>query len=133
MSPSRRHPYKLAVRFLSVACALGVMLIYSLTASKSSSYPGHSSLDSSFSNEAEMSSRTGRRLFSYEPAVDDSLGDGTDSLTADGNSTDCEAPRSEHAGYNDSCSYVKDQCSGEWVLFDYLGFILCDMKHVQVR
>jgi hypothetical protein len=26
---------------------------------------------------------------------------------------------------------VLDQCQ-DWVLFDYLRFILCDMKHVQV-
>ena len=46
----------------------------------------------------------------------------------------CTKPREPHAGYNDSCDYVLDQCSGskEVSLINYLSFVLCDLRGVQV-
>lgn len=153
---STRRPYKLTVRLISVVLALGVMAIYSVSTKK-----GHQQLlhrDSSLV-EGEMGSRaspvylTGRRLFSHEgvdsdadelatsastviteysPVTNASTGPGDDDGGGDGDQDNCTAPRGHHPGYNDSCTFVREQCSGEWVLFDYLGFILCDMMHVQV-
>ena len=145
MNPtSGRRPYKLTVRFVSVICALSVMAIYSLsTKTQRHASAVHSSTRSSSLdiNGAAASPRlTGRRLFQYSAlANSDTIptdfedDDDDDDDSDDGDQDNCTAPRSHHAGYNDSCSFVLDQCSGEWVLFDYLRFILCDMKHIQVR
>ena len=153
-SPARR-PYKLTVRLISVVLALGVMAIYS--ASVATEKPGHVQLlhrDSSLAEDevgfrASPAYLTGRRLFSYA-AVDsdaDELstsdyqsltkatsgpGQGDGDSGDDGDQDNCKAPRGHHAGYNDSCTFVQEECSGEWVLFDYLSFILCDMMHVEV-
>lgn len=155
MSPavSTRRPYKLTVRLISVFLALGVMAIYSVATKK----PGHRQLlyrDSSFAEDdvglrASPVYLTGRRLFSYA-AVDsdaDQLatsdyqpltmitygpGQGDDDSGGDDGDDNCTAPRGYHPGYNDSCMFVKEECSGEWVLFNYLSFILCDMMHVEV-
>ena len=87
---------------------------------------------------------TGRRLFQYSAlansrfdgaldyVISDSDSDDDDNGSDNGDQDNCTAPRGHHKGYNDSCSFVLDQCSGNWVLFDYLRFVLCDMKHVQV-
>jgi sodium/potassium/calcium exchanger 6 len=49
-----------------------------------------------------------------------------------GDTDNCSLPREPHPGYNDSCSYVLDQCSGEASLINYLSFVLCDLHSVQV-
>ena len=49
-----------------------------------------------------------------------------------GDTDNCSLPREPHPGYNDSCSYVLDQCSGEASLVNYLSFVLCDLHSVQV-
>ena len=136
MSPTRgtRRPYKLIVRLISVTCALSVMLIYSLSTNSKSDLSLSSSRLSANSHEA-AAPLTGRRLFSYEPVESSNFfGNGSDPTPSgdDDGGDNCTAPRSHHVGYNDSCAFVTEECSGEWVLFDYLKFILCDMRHVQV-
>ena len=154
MSPTTggRRPHRLTVRIISVICALSVMAIYSLSTSKARSH-AHLVQSSSQQNlidevAAHPAPRlTGRRLFQYSAlansrlddldygASDYILGDSDDgdddNGSGDADQDNCTAPRGHHEGYNDSCSFVLDQCQN-WVLFDYLRFVLCDMKHVQV-
>ena len=128
------------------------MAIYSLSTSKARSH-AHLVQSSSQQNlidevAAHPAPRlTGRRLFQYSAlansrlddldygASDYILGDSDDgdddNGSGDADQDNCTAPRGHHEGYNDSCSFVLDQCQN-WVLFDYLRFVLCDMKHVQV-
>ena len=44
----------------------------------------------------------------------------------------CSAPRAPHPGYNNSCDFVLQECSGNVQLINYLAFVLCDLQHVQV-
>ena len=146
MIPTRgRRPYRLTVRIISVVCALCVMAIYSrtlvnrqsqthLAVAQSSSRAQNLALD-----EAEVAAPhmlIGRRLFQYSTLADfpdKNLDDGDGGESGDNQQQDnCTAPRSPHQGYNDSCSFVLAECSGNWVLFDYLRFVLCDMRHAQV-
>lgn len=150
-----RRPYKLTVRIISVICALSVMAIYSLSTSKTRNRVDHHLVRSSspqqnlaIHEEADAPAPgprlTGRRLFQYSAlansrfdgasdyVIGESDSDDDDNGSDNGDQDNCTAPRGHHKGYNDSCSFVLDQCSGNWVLFDYLRFVLCDMKHVQV-
>ena len=119
---------------------MGVMAVYSLSTKNSHTQTVHSSSRkdiTSIRDELKVSPRTGRRLFYYPTIDQDSdppvMTDGGNSSSGGGDDgDDCKAPRGHHEGYNDSCSFVLDKCSGEWVLFNYLRFILCDMRHVQV-
>lgn len=155
MSPATggRRPYRLTVRIISVICALSVMAIYSLSTSKTRNHaPAPVSQQNIAIHEGAAAPApgssprlTGRRLFQYSNSYFDEHGtsdyllsdsdggdsDDDDDGSGDGDQDNCTAPRSHHVGYNDSCSFVLDQCQ-DWVLFDYLRFILCDMKHVQV-
>lgn len=138
-----------------MVCALSVMAIYSLSTSKSrnrvdlvhnSSPQRYLALDEEPDAPAPGPRLTGRRLFQYsalansrrgfddasDHIVGDSDGDDDDNGGGSDDQDNCTAPRGHHKGYNDSCSFVLDQCSGNWVLFNYLRFVLCDMKHVQV-
>ena len=148
---SVRRSYRFSVRLISVVCALSVMAIYSKLSSKDGQHL-LVSRDPSPNDDGEevavagLPNRPGRRLFSYSPARyeaeanptvyyllgDDNGGDDDDDDSGGDDSDNCTAVRGHHAGYNDSCTFVKEMCSGEWVLFDYLGFILCDMRRVQV-
>ena len=61
-------------------------------------------------------------------------GDGyhSDKLSDD-DISDCRNPLHPPMGYNDSCGYVRDRCSGKKALVNYLSFIMCDLRHVKVR
>ena len=153
MSPATggRRPYRLTVRVISVICALSVMAIYSLSTSKTRNHAqpapvSQQNIRAAAPAPGSSPRLTGRRLFQYSNSHFDEYdtsdyllsnfngGDSDnddDNGSGDGDQDNCTAPRSHHAGYNDSCSFVLDQCQ-DWVLFDYLRFILCDMKHIQV-
>ena len=76
----------------------------------------------------------GRHLLTVNPDRHrDSLlgvGDGDDGDDDDDN---CTKPRHAHAGFNDSCDFVRQRCQGEMQLINYLTFVTCDLKHIQVR
>lgn len=50
------------------------------------------------------------------------------------NESGCRDPLHPPAAYGgDSCQYVRDACSGQTMLINYLSFIMCDMGHLKVR
>ena len=130
---SSRRPgagYKPAVRVVSVLCALGFMLVYSLSKTPAKLEPvlgGHTDQQLL----AHAGARRGparaasRHLLSSDS--EDYLGVADDDDGDDGNKTKCSTPRSNHPGYNDSCAYVLHECKDEVVLFNYMRFILCDL------
>lgn len=149
-----RRPYRLTVRIISVICALSVMAIYSLSTAKTRNHAALVSQQNELNlavHEAKGAAApapgpvTGRRrLFQYSALAnsrfdrasdyvlgDSDSGDDDNGSGGDADQDNCTAPRAHHEGYNDSCSFVLDQCQ-DWVLFDYLRFVLCDLKHVQV-
>ena len=58
-----------------------------------------------------------RRLLSYSNGSHDNGGGG--------DSDNCTAPRTPHPGYDDSCSFVLQECGDEVQLINYMAFILC--------
>ena len=80
------------------------------------------------SDYVTQSDSTGRHLLTLNPdhQSDGLLGDDDD------DSDNCTKLRHTHAGFNDSCDFVRRQCQGEMQLINYLSFILCDLKHIQV-
>ena len=123
----RRGPHQFTVRLVTVLCALGVMYAYSIyKQGPSVDAPPHTiDVDSSRSSQY-MSPR--RHLLSTYQLEDDNDGSGDD----DGDDTNCTNPRGQHNGYNDSCSFVLDNCGDTVQLFNYMELVLCRLRHVQV-
>ena len=59
-------------------------------------------------------------------------GGGNSSSNSTDNSTDCKRPLRHHAGYNNSCDYVKQNCQDIPTLFDYLSLAACNLRLAKV-
>lgn len=59
------------------------------------------------------------------------VGNGSEILGDDSDSDNCTKLR-DHHGYNDTCEFVRNNCQDEGQLFNYLGFVTCQMKDLQV-
>ncbi len=118
---TRRATSRWIVRAISVSCALLVMYMYSTATLRHTD-----ALSSSYGEDSIAGSWNGihanRHLMSAE------LGNGSSESDED----KCTKPWSHH-GYNDSCEFVKNECKNTVQLFNYLGFVVCQMKGLQVR
>ena len=148
MAHARRR--RLSVRLTSVLAALLVMIVYGfLTHSHNRGplplpripsdvheYSAHEySLDTTLNpGSIQTEARDRRRhLLSYSEESFYSDG-GLFGNSSRGNVSGCNTPLHPPAAYGgDRCQYVRDHCSGNAVLIDYLSFIMCDMRHVKVR
>ena len=127
---------KTIVRMISAFTALTVVLTYVTY--------------SSYGNEGRLPAAKGREyLFRRHLLYSDNTdllqeegggGGGGRVLVGESNSCDsqhgndvdnanCSKPL--HQG-NDSCQFVKDQCSDDVALFNYLAFVVCDLPSVKV-
>lgn len=132
MAPRKR--LRFSVRVSSALTAVLVMFVYGYLSrySDDSTPSPHNlgALEYTTANIHTLQSSYQRHLLSYP-------GDSYYELYGDnskGNVSGCHDPLHPPAGYRgDGCQYVRDHCSGQSVLINYLSFIMCDLGHVKVR
>lgn len=116
------------VRVYSAVAAILVMFVFGYLSRHHDNPPGNAHKRSLVNTTStHLQSSHTRHLLSHP-------GDGyhSDKLSDD-DTSDCHNPLHPPMGYNDSCWYVRDHCSGKTSLINYLSFIMCDLSHVKVR
>ena len=112
------------VRVLSVSAALLVVCLHASTrgSSRQSANQGVTS------RETRDSLTPARRLFSLDLSSSQLLSDDGDS-DEDVDNANCTHPLAK----NNSCEFVYEYCSDDVQLFNYLGFVACQLPHVKVH
>ena len=122
MVPMPRRQSRTFVRVISAVCALFFVYVYSTMKQLHFTNTGDSGPDSDGGPHSwETAGISSRRLLTM----------GNSSL-GDDDSDNCTDPKHPPSQYSDSCSFVRHQCQSEKQLVDYLGFVVCQMKEVQV-
>ncbi len=120
--------YRVGVRVTSALTALLVVFLYGYWTrsglSHSTPRRDHPLDTASLTNDHHPNLHH-RHLMSYHGDSNGSHGDNS--------SYKCESPLHPPPSYHgDSCQFVRDHCSGEAQLINYLAFITCNMKDVKV-
>ena len=133
MAPRR----SVSVRVSSVLTAVLVVFVYGYL----SHYHDNSQPKHMLDDNIRLPTHT-RHLLSYRGRVDSNYGydiDGNYSNgelygeSSKGNDSGCHSPLQPPAEYHgNSCQYVRDHCSGQTALINYLSFIMCDLGHLKV-
>ena len=120
--------YRVGVRVTSALTALLVVFLWGYWTrsglSHSTPHRDHPLDTASLTNDHHPNLHH-RHLMSYHGDSNGSHGDNS--------SYKCENPLHPPPSYHgDSCQFVRDHCSGEAQLINYLAFITCNMKDVKV-
>lgn len=144
VSANNRSSTKLLVRMLSAVTALLVIMLYALTAARDDSQ-STAPLHKHLGKKSYPSSLSRRLLYLGDGSYgDSSYGDGSYGDGSYGDNSACGGDEGDdvdnrncteplHDRGNESCSYVKNYCSDDVALANYLAFIVCDLPHVKVR
>ena len=117
--------YRSTVKFVTIFVFLGFVYLYA-------SNNMHSGVvDAGGGAKINSLTVSRRHLLLFSDGDDESGGDDGNDDDGDGDDDNCTLPRS-HKNYNDSCSFVLDNCGDQYQLFNYLKFVLCDLSAVQV-
>ena len=77
----------------------------------------------------KLHSYNARALLRSKLDMEDDTEDSQEQYSIEDN---CTNPRNPPAEYNSSCNFVKKECGHKAELFDYLQFMLCDIRKAQV-
>jgi len=113
--------YRSSIKFITILFFLGFVFLYTSNM--------RSGVADSSAGRMDPLGVPRRHLLRYsDDLLEDDSGDGGDD---DEDDTNCTLPRS-HKNYNDSCSFVLDNCQDQYQLFNYLRFVSCNLSAVQV-